>query len=147
MSPSRPAVPRSLLLLGRVVGAGLLAVTAGIHLYLWDAGYRTIAWIGPLFLVQGVTACLLCLAVLTAPELLRPHVAVLGVLLQVGTLVGLLLSVDVGLLGFFESTRARLFWPSVWVEITGAVVLAAVAVVRPRGPVDAGVLPREVPAG
>ena len=39
MNLPRPEAPRPLLLAGRVVGGCLLAVTAGIHLYLWSAGY------------------------------------------------------------------------------------------------------------
>jgi hypothetical protein len=144
----RPEAPRPLVFAGRAVGAALLGATAGIHLYLWAAGYDLIAWIGPLFLVQAVVGLVLGVAVLTVSQHWLPHAAVLGALLQAGTLVGLLLSVDVGLFGFFESTRAGLFWPSVLVESAGAVVLLAVAAVRPREP--RGVRrfgPRDVRAG
>lgn len=133
MSPLPSGVPRSLLLAGRVVGAGLLAATAGIHLYLWSTGYRSIAWIGPLFLLQAIAGFLLCVAVLAASQRWLPGVAALGALLQVGTLVGLVLSVSVGIFGFFETTQATLFWPSVWVEATGAAVLVAVALAPPPG--------------
>jgi hypothetical protein len=143
----RPEVPRPLLLVGRIVGGGLLAATAGIHLYLWSAGYSSLTWIGPLFLVQAVVGFLLCALVLTVSQQWLPQAAVLGAVLQVGTLAGLLLSVDVGLFGFFESTRADLFVPSVWVEAVGAVVLVAVAVVRPREPAFRRAGSREVRAG
>jgi hypothetical protein len=143
----RPAVPPSLLVGGRVLGAGLLGATAAIHLHLWDTGYRGIDWIGPLFLVQAVTGFVLCVAVLVARQHWLPEVAVLGALLQVGTLVGLLLSVDVGLFGFHESTVAPLFWPSVWVEAVGLLVLVALAAVRPRTTAAAPPATREVPAG
>jgi hypothetical protein len=143
----RPAVPVPLIVAGRVLGAALLAATAGMHLYLWDTGYRSIDWIGPLFLLQAVTGFLIALAVLSVPQHWLSHAAVLGALLQLGTLVGLLLSVEVGLFGFFESTRATLFWPSVWTEASGALVLLALAAVRPRTP-SAGRAPgREVRAG
>lgn len=114
-------------LLLRLVGAGLLAAMAGIHLYLWDDGYRTIEWIGPLFLVNAVAGFALCLAVLAAPPRWLSPVSALGALLQAGTLGALVLSVWVGLFGFQESTRAELFWETVWVEAAGAVVLAVLA--------------------
>ena len=134
MNLARPQVARPVLLVGRAVGGALLAAAAGIHLYLWGAGYSSVSWIGPLFLVQAAVGFLLCAAVLTASQPWLPQTALLGALLQVGTLGSLLLSMDVGLFGFSESTRADLFWPSVWVEAVGALVLVAVAVVRPREP-------------
>ncbi|NEK58986.1 hypothetical protein GCU56_14030 [Geodermatophilus sabuli] len=128
----RLTVPPSVLVAGRVVGAGLLATTAVIHLYLWDTGYRAIPWIGPLFLVQAATGLLLCVAVLAVSQGWLSEVALLGVLLQIGTLVGLLMSVEVGLFGFHESPVAALFGPSVGAEVVGTLVLAALAAVRPR---------------
>jgi fluoride ion exporter CrcB/FEX len=124
---SRPVAPRSLLLALRILGAGLLAAMAGIHLKLWNDGYSTIDWIGPLFLVNVVAGFLLGVAVLGAPQRWLAPVAALGALMQAGTLGALLLSVWVGLFGFFESTEASLFWPTVVVEFAGAVVLAVLA--------------------
>jgi hypothetical protein len=118
---------RAGLLLLRIAGAGLLAAMAGIHLYLWDDGYRNIDWIGPLFLVNALAGAGLALAVLATPRRWLAVAAGLGALLQAGTLGGLALSVQVGLFGFVESTQATLFWPSVWVEAAGAVVLAVLA--------------------
>jgi len=46
----------------RAAGAGLLAATAAIHLYLYLTGYRTIPTIGWLFLVQVIPAFLLTAA-------------------------------------------------------------------------------------
>jgi hypothetical protein len=127
MNGSSPAASLPLLVL-RVVGAGLLVAMAGIHLYLWNSGYSGIDWIGPLFLVNVVAGLLLGVAVLLAPRRWPAAVAALGAMLQAGTLGGLLLSVWVGLFGFHESTKASMFWPSVWVEAAGAVVLGALAV-------------------
>lgn len=122
---SGPAAP---LLLLRLVGAGLLAAMAGIHLYLWNDGYSTIDWIGPLFMVNAVAGFAMALAVLLAPRRRLAVVAALGALLQAGTLGALCLATWVGLFGFRESTRAELFWETVWVEAAGAVVLAVLAV-------------------
>jgi hypothetical protein len=125
---SRPAATRPLLLLLRIAGAALLVAMAWIHLDLWNDGYRTIDWIGPLFMVNVVAGFAMALAVLLAPQRWLSAVAALGALLLAGTLAALCLSVWVGLFGFQESTRAELFWETVWVEAAGTVVLAALAV-------------------
>lgn len=75
---------------GRVTGAGLLAAMAGIHLYLWDTGYRTIDIIGPLFLVNAVLGALLCLAVLVAIWQALLWSSAAGAALAAGTLLGLI---------------------------------------------------------
>jgi len=122
-SRSAPALLRAL----RVLGAVLLFVMAAIHLFVWLEGYRAIEWIGPLFLLNVVAGVLLGLAVLITPRRWLTPVAVLGALLQAGTLGGLILAVWVGIFGFLESTSATLFWPSVFVEVAGAAVLAELA--------------------
>src|ERR1700724_2856359 len=63
----------------RVVGSGLLIATAAIHLDLYLTGYRTIPTIGWLFLLQGIAAFGLGLAVLAIPGRLvlpRPKAAI-----------------------------------------------------------------------
>ncbi|MGY1771834.1 hypothetical protein [Blastococcus sp. SYSU D00813] len=136
---SRPAASRPLLLLLRIAGAALLVAMAWIHLDLWGDGYRTIEWIGPLFVVNVVAGAAMALAVLLAPERWLSAVAALGALLMAGTLGALFLSVWVGLFGFQESTRAELFWETVWVEAGGTVVLALLAVLAlPRQRVSRG---------
>ena len=127
----RPA-PAPLVLALRVLGAVLLAGTATIHLRLWAQGYDSIAWIGPLFLVNAFSGFVLCVAVLGTPRRLLVWPAAAGALLELGTLGALVLSSTVGMFGFVESTAASLYWPSVVVEVVGTVVLAALAaVVRP----------------
>jgi hypothetical protein len=140
MNRSRPAASRLLLVL-RVLGAGSLAATAGIHLYLWNSGYSDIDSIGPLFLVNVVAGLLFCLAVLLAPRRRLAAVAALGAMLQAGTLGGLILSVWTGIFGFVESTKATLFWPSVWVEAAGVVVLGALAALTFLGDRASGHVP------
>lgn len=111
----------------RLVGAALLGTNAGIHAYLWDAGYRTIADIGPLFLLDVIAASALTLAVLGAPRRLLPLVSAAGALLEGGTVAGLFVTTKHELFGFIESTRATLYWESAYTEIAGAVVLATLA--------------------
>jgi hypothetical protein len=140
MNRSRPAASRLLLVL-RVLGAGSLAATAGIHLYLWNSGYSDIDSIGPLFLVNVVAGLVFCLAVLLAPRRWLAAVAALGAMLQAGTLGGLILSMWIGFFGFVESTKATLFWPSVWVEAAGVVVLGALAALTFLGDRASGHVP------
>jgi hypothetical protein len=115
---------RALTLSVRVVGAALLVATGWIHWHLWQEGYRDIDWIGPLFLANTVLSGLAALAVLFAPARLLPWVALLAGFLEIGTLGGLVLSLTVGLFGFFESTSAPLVVPTVLVEAAGFLVLA-----------------------
>jgi hypothetical protein len=111
----------------RLVGAALLAVMGWIHLDLWEAGYRDIDVIGPAFLLNAIAGFGLAALLLVTPWPLLRWVAALGALTALGTLGGLLLATTVGLFGFVESTDARLWWESFWVEVAAVVVLAALA--------------------
>ncbi len=126
----RPAV--ALVWALRIVGAALLAATAGIHLDLWLDGYRDIETIGPMFLLNVVAGFGLALLLLVTPHRFLPWVAALGALASLGTLGALLLSTTVGLFGFVESTAAPLWWESFWVELAGVVVLGALAILAAR---------------
>jgi hypothetical protein len=114
--------PRALVWVVRIVGAALLFAMAYIHLKLWLDGFRDIQWIGPLFMGNVVLGALGGLAVLVAPLRWLPWVAVLGGLLEIGTLLGLVLSLTVGLFGYHE-TWGGLVLPSILVEAAGFLVL------------------------
>jgi hypothetical protein len=116
----------------RLVGAALLLAIAGIHVYLWQQGYRDIPTIGPLFLLQSVIAVGGALLVLIAPPRLLPVAAVLGALFALGSLGALLMTTFVGMFGFQESTGADLWWETVWVEVAATVVLGVLALVTAR---------------
>jgi hypothetical protein len=116
----------------RVVGAALLLALAGIHLYLWQQGYRTLDVIGPAFLLDTVCGIGGALLVLFTPLRWLPVAAILGALLTAGTLAALVVTTTVGLFGFIESTAAPLWWVSVWVEAAGTVVLVALAAAARR---------------
>jgi predicted lipoprotein with Yx(FWY)xxD motif len=83
----------------RVIGAGLLIATGGIHLDLYLTGYNTIPTIGWLFLLQVITGFVLGLAVLITGSRL---VAAAGAGFALATLGGYLLSIWFGLFGFKE---------------------------------------------
>jgi hypothetical protein len=106
----------------RIVGAVLMVAMAYIHLRLYVTGARHIAWIGPLFMANVVLGFLAALAILVAPLRLLPWVAVLSGLLMIGTVLGLVLSLTVGLFGFHE-TWGGLVLPSIIVEVAGFLVL------------------------
>jgi hypothetical protein len=118
----------------RIVGAVLLAVMGWIHLDLWLTGYRTIAVIGPAFLLNVLAGFGLAVLLLITPRRFLPWVAGLGALTALGTLGGLLCSTFLGLFGFKETTAAGLWWESCWVEIATVVVLAVLAVLGSRRP-------------
>jgi len=86
-------------LLLRLAGAGLLFVTAAIHLDLYLTGYRTIPTIGPLFLFQVIAGFLVGAVVLATASRLA---AAAGAALALSTLGGYLLTVQFGLFGFRE---------------------------------------------
>lgn len=68
--PEAPPAGRSMtaaLLALRLVGAGLTAAMAAIHLHLWAGGYQDLATIGVLFLLNAIGGGLLALALLAAP--------------------------------------------------------------------------------
>jgi predicted lipoprotein with Yx(FWY)xxD motif len=115
----------------RVIGAGLLAATAAIHLDLYLTGYRTIPTIGWLFLLQVIAAFLLAAAVLVAGTRI---VAAAGAGFAIATLGGYLLTVWVGLFGFTTAGIAAGV-----VEVAAFAVLAVLALApeayrQPPGP-------------
>ena len=116
----------------RLLGAALLLAIAGIHLYLWQQGYRDIDVIGPAFLLQAVIGVGGALLVLVAPRRLLPVAAVLGALFALGSLGALIVSTTVGLFGFVESTAAQLWWETFWVEVAAVVVLGVLTALAAR---------------
>ena len=123
---ARPDLAHSLLFWA---GAVLVAVSAVIHLHLWSTGYRHIPTIGPLFLLQGIAGLVAAAAVAVTRQRL---VALLVGLFAVGTIGGLVASVEVGLFGFRDSFSAPFATVSLVVESAAAVVLV-VAAVTARG--------------
>ena len=131
-APARPRRSTAGLWVLRLLGAALLLAIAGIHLYLWQQGYRTIDVIGPAFLLQSVIGVGGAILVLVAPRRLLPVAAVLGALFAVGSLGALLVSTFVGLFGFVESTAADLWWETLWVEVAAVVVLGVLTALAAR---------------
>lgn len=102
------------------VGAVLVAASGAIHLHLWQEGYRYLPVIGPLFLLQAVSAFVLAAGVVATRRRLLLGVAAL---LLVGTAGGYLLDTAVGMFGFRDSLANGWGQASLVVEAAGAVVL------------------------
>ena len=122
-----PTMPRAVTLAVRLVGAALLLAMGAIHLRLWFDGYRDVTWIGPLFLANAVLGVLAGLAVLLTPARWLGWVSLLAALLAIGTLGGLVLSLTVGLFGFYETLSAPLVAPTIVVESAAFVVFGGYA--------------------
>jgi hypothetical protein len=127
----RPADLRSLPLrvVVTVLIAGGAACTAGsgvIHLYLWGKqyGYRDVPTIGPLFLIQGITAVLIGLIIIVSRQV---GVLIVGAGLMVTSVICLVLAVEVGMFGFKDSWLAPYAWTTLYEEIAGGIVLLAAA--------------------
>lgn len=103
-----------------LAGAGLVVWSAIIHLHLWDTGYRSIATIGPLFLMQGIVGIVLA-AVLALVR--RVWMALILFGFAASTIGGFLLSVNVGLFGFRDSWSAPFATEAFGLEVASLVVL------------------------
>jgi hypothetical protein len=108
------------------VGGALLIWSAFIHFHLWSEtdGYRSIPTIGPLFLLQSITALVIGIGVVAIRRL---WAAVIGIGFALTTIAGFLLSVAVGLFGFKDSWMAPYAKQAFTIEILAVVVLIAAA--------------------
>jgi predicted lipoprotein with Yx(FWY)xxD motif len=116
-------VPRASWQLLRFGGAALLIATGAIHLDLYLTGYQTIPTIGWLFLLQVISSWVLAIAVIVTP---RRLISAAGAGVVVSTLVGYLVSLRVGLLGFRE-VRTTAGVAAGVIEIAAFVALVAFA--------------------
>lgn len=105
--------------IARVAAALFVVVGGAIHLQLWRTGYRGIEYIGPLFIANVAVSAVLVLAILLRGDV---RVAVAAMLFSASSLVALVFSRTIGLLGFTE--RA---WTDLAVQATTAEVGALVA--------------------
>ncbi len=109
--------------------AAVLVIVGGvIHLQLWRSGYRGIPFIGPWFLVNAAASALLGVALGLRPAV---GVAFAGIAFSLASLVAVVLSRTVGLLGFLERRWTEEASGAVAAEL-GAIVALAVVVVAIR---------------
>jgi hypothetical protein len=105
----------------RLVSVGLLSAVGWVHLHLWQAGYRHIPTIGPLFLAAMVSTLAVAAALLVRPSRL---IGLLGFGVVAGILAGLIVSDNFGLFGFTESLSAPFAVESIVLESAAAVTLS-----------------------
>jgi hypothetical protein len=89
----------------RLVAVGLLSWDGWAHLHLWQDVYHQIPTIGPLFLAGAVSTLVVAAGLLLRPSRL---LGIAGVGVEIGILVGLIVSVNFGLFGFKESLLPQL---------------------------------------
>jgi hypothetical protein len=104
-----------------IIDAGLLVASGLIHLHLWDIAYRHVATLGPLFLLQAISAIVLAVAVLATRHILA---VAAGLALAAGTIVGFILARTVGIFGFKLTFSSGLANTVLIIEIVAVVMLA-----------------------
>ena len=109
-----------------IVGAALLVASGAIHLDLYVTGYRTIPTIGPLFLLQVISAFVLAAAILITGNWMAEAA---GALFAVSTLGGYLLSLWVGLFGFTEVRTTAGIWAGI-IDVAAFATLTLAAAPR-----------------
>jgi hypothetical protein len=115
-SPIRP-IARGL----RFLGAALILLNGGVHFYLWHQAYRAVSVIGPLFLLNAVSAMVIAAALVWKPEAIA---ALLGLVLSAGTFGAFLLAATVGLFSFSTGWNGQAVLAAV-AEIGAILVLAS----------------------
>jgi hypothetical protein len=127
VGPGRSRRPADLVATAAFAVGGLLLVwSAYIHFHLWggSGGYRTIATIGPLFLLQSISGLVIGLGVIAVRRL---WAAVVGMGFALATIAGFLVSVVHGLFGFQDSWLAPFATQAFGVEVAATAVLAVAA--------------------
>lgn len=109
------------LLLWRVLSALALLAMGGIHVYLTFEG--TGGLLGRLFVLNGIGALVLAVAMLVVRGPLLRVAAVLSLLFLAGTLLALVLALTVGLFGLRSSLDFQLAPTALVVESIGTIVL------------------------
>jgi hypothetical protein len=105
-----------------VLGGALLVWSAAIHYHLWSEpdGYRSIATIGPLFLLQSIAGLVIGVGLVVVRRL---WMALLGIGFAAATVAGFLVSVTHGLFGFQESWLAPFAAQAFAIELVAAGLL------------------------
>ena len=115
--------------LARIPAAVFVLVGGVVHLQLWRGGYKGIPYIGGLFLANAGASMIIAAALVTRKD---RWVTFAGLLVAVGSLVGLALSRTVGLLGFMESAWTPEAVRTVASEVGAISALVLIAVIDRR---------------
>lgn len=127
-----PPTPRWLAWAGTafaLAGAALTVTTAAIHLHLWLTGYRHVATLGVLFLLQAITGFVLGPLIAIGRYLV---LLLAGAGFMASSVVGLLLSATVGFVGIHDDLTTPWATPSLVVELAGFVLLGTAAAISAK---------------
>jgi hypothetical protein len=105
-----------------IIDAGLLVTSGSIHLDLWNIAYRHVHILGPLFLLQVIGAFVVAIVILATRHVLA---VAAGLALVLGTILGFILVLTVGLFGFKLTFISGEAWTVLVVEIAAVLALAA----------------------
>jgi len=123
----------------RRAGAVAIVVVGAVHLQQYLGDYQAIPTIGPLFLLNAVGAGVIALGLLLPierwlgarrGEIAVGLVAVGGVAIALGALIGLYIAETSTLFGFSEGTLETVMWVAIVSEAAAVVLLAPVAIVN-----------------
>jgi hypothetical protein len=118
---TKPETLATRILLG--VSAVFLLVSAYEHLHLWDIAYRHVDTLGPLFILQGIAAIIIAIALVAWP---RGIVVIAGLALSIGTILGFIKALNGGIFGFTLPVATNQAKLALGAEI-GAIITLAVA--------------------
>jgi hypothetical protein len=120
--PGRLTKSRGSMATAAFVLAGLLVVwSAYIHFRLWQTeGYRHIPTIGPLFIIQSIAGVVIGVLIVAVRRL---WVAVVGAGFAISTMVGFVVSLEVGLFGFQDNWSAPFAQQAFFIELAATVAL------------------------
>jgi hypothetical protein len=118
---TRAAASRPVLWTLLIVDAGLLVTSGAIHLDLWNIAYRHIHVLGPLFLLQVISAFVIAVVILASRHLLA---VAAGLGLVLGTILGFVLVLTTGLFGFKLPFISGEAWTVLVVEAVAVITLA-----------------------
>ena len=114
----------------QVLSALFLLAMGGIHIYLVFHGVGGL--LGALFVVNGIGALVLAIAMIILRGQLLLVASVLSLLFVAGTLLALVLALTVGLFGIRETLDFQLVPTTLVVESVGTVVLAVTTAIAFR---------------
>jgi hypothetical protein len=114
----------------RLLSAFMLLVMGAIHLYLVFDGVG--GTLGNLFVLNGIGAFVLAIAVIVLRGRLLALATVLGLLFMLGTLLALILALTVGVFGIHEVISFKLVPTTLVVESIGSIILAVTAALAVR---------------
>jgi hypothetical protein len=110
----------------RVLAALAVLVSAGVHLYLWDDGYKDLDKIGPAFLLNAAGGVVIAVLLLAWSHWIPAFLA-LG--FGVSTLGAFIISTTVGLFGLQESWAGWYVWTAAGSEVA-AILLGGLLLLR-----------------